>query len=182
MLTFDPNSPRSVEAPTLYHLRALISTCAAWQEICERPTEAAALAKIILGRHDDPWEGAQYTEEQLAEIFAECHLIPPPSGRSVIGRGTGGPQAETGGVFLMTIRRYVRPSEEDLGALYLGFLDAVAALEVEIIETADQRECPRLRFVEPLAGPAYGARNTETAQGRYLWAQHNVHWGDEVDA
>jgi len=178
---FDPNHPRSPEGAALYHMADLLSECDNFQTLTETDDSLAALEKVVIGYHNEPWDSDQYSVDELASLFCEAHLISSLEGERAVVRSDSSPTPEEGGTWDMSIRRYVRDSEKtDRSGLYLWFLDVVAALETEIITNADVRECPRLISISRDQGPAFGVRDAETAQGDYLWVTHTIAWGDPV--
>lgn len=181
MALYDSDNPISAEDAALWHTAALLSECSSFQTFAEKSTTAAARTKINIGRDDLPWDNDSFSEAQLADLFCSASLIATPG--KLIMTGSGSPSAEQGGEFQMVLRRYVRRSEAaDYNDVYLYVLGTIAAIEVEMIEDAEVRECPRLRWISRDAGPAYNALDEESAQGEYIWSKHTIAWGDEVEA
>lgn len=183
MPLFNFSSPLSAEAGALYHLADRVSECGRFQEISETTSAVTARSKVIVGPHAKPFDGKEYTEEELAGMLCEAQLWAPTEGGRELSKGEAvGDRPKEGGEFMLTIRRYGRPVEmEDAQDFYLWFLDRIAAFERELWDRCDVllggASCPELQSItrQQLAFSPY---KSASVQGEYLFATHLIRWGD----
>lgn len=182
MPTFSPSAPQSADAATLYHLSVLLSEITAFKSLCEAASTSAALAKIVYGIHATPQGGDEYSETELASVFCEAHLHPGEGGNDIVMLDDGSPTPISGGVFVLDIRRYARPSEIATPALrnnlFLWYFDCVNAIANDLVAGYATRQCPRItKITKPLAA-AWGDFSEKPGQGEFLFSRILITWGD----
>lgn len=187
MPLFDPNNPSSAEGRALWNLADLLAECEHAQRLAEETggtdeeNKTATRARIIVGPHAGAWDGDQFTIEEMGERFLEFQLYAPLQGpKAVLLSDASFDRGDETSDFHLITRRYVRPGELEEGRsdVYLWFLDEIGALEAELIAKSQLRDCPILQAVSREAGPAFGEKSEEEAQGVYIFARHAIKWGD----
>jgi hypothetical protein len=143
---------------------------------------ADAPAKVIIGPHEDPFDGEAYTKGELQDAFGFCQLVPSDEDSFAVfqSKGVGDPPNKSGGI-TMSLVRQVRDSEFNATGgrqdVYLFFLDRTDAIVESLLTTLqDEWWYERIRRVR---GPAFNPRANWGSQGRYMWVEFLIEWATE---
>lgn len=179
MALFDRDNPVGEETKAALALADLIAAQSRFQELCNESTEAAALTHITVGVVGQPFDGNEYTIDELADLGLQAWLTNPPESPRYSVDGYG--QASSAGTLMVHLRRYVRTGEE-LQDVFLWFWDRLCAAEAQLNTALSTATCPRVQQggLVRTAGPAREQIGEEVAQGSYLWAEWSVDWGDAI--
>lgn len=181
MPLFDASSPAGTEGGALVALQNRLSECAAYQELTGTANAAAAVQTILLGPGVDPWNGDEWTREQLEQRHCWSNAFVPVDGAASDFEGDGVQEVFTGGVFEVVI--HWKPAEIDLqdsrGDCYTFFLDRTGAIRKQLFTAvyASDPQCPRIRSVQR-SNMGWLNRVREGCEGAGLVCSLAVSWGD----
>lgn len=181
MLQYDPNNPKSPHAKALSKTALLIGDSPAFWALSETNVSTAD-EKIIVGVHERPWEGDEFTIQELHERFCEAQVYPEMPSQDVVIYDGSEAKPLSGGVLRVDVRRIARATEvatsEKRQNLFLAFYDHIAWLLMFMVEQANIDGCPRLQEVQPMVMAAFNSRDEQSAQGEYLFSKFRLVWGD----
>jgi hypothetical protein len=181
---FNIAEPMCDESVALYETKQWLAECSAAHSLVEATgtdseKKAKTLTKIIIGPHHGPWDGEQYSLQEIKNRHVEFQLyVPEQSGKIVIATGL---EIDHNGEIVWTTRRCVRDSEIDREDVYLFCVDRISALEHQLLSWFEVgRNRPRLNSITRQQGPSFSVRTVETEQGVYIYTVHTIGWGDQI--
>lgn len=187
-MLFDPLNTNSPDANALFLIADLLARAPDFRELAEitgadeAEKKANALAKIVVGIHSEPANASEYDATELATLFCEAQIFPPPDAAKVITKNDGSNAPYLAGTHALFIRRIARDAEiaghAKRNDVFLFFYDRICSLEDWLIRNADSELCPRIQTITPTTEAAFGMVSEVPAQGEYLWAHLLIAWGD----
>lgn len=180
MPLFDLNSALSCELPAAYELATRLSQAEAVQDLAETDVEATALTFIKVGISDDPFDGDQFTRQQLDVRHLLINVYAEPENGMLAQRSPAAVDDPLqGGALRVAIKRQIRESEDREDA-YNFFWDRVSAIGPAVILSSETSATGGHRFKQctRVYGPEFGARRASGDQGEYLEALLVIPWGD----
>lgn len=179
MALFDPNNPVGEETKVALALADLIADQSYFQALCNEATDTAAREHITVGVVGEPFDGQEYSIDELADKGVQAWLTNPPESPRYTVDGYN--QASSAGTLMVHLRRYVRNGEQ-LQDVFMWFWDRLCAAEAQVNAALATATCPRVQQggLVRSAGPAREQIGERAAQGSYLWAEWQVDWGDAI--
>lgn len=183
MPLYTADTARSTDVPCAVELADRISETQAYKDLTGTTSDAAALATIVVGPGEPPWDGEAFTETEIRQRHCWANIFAPGDGGSGAFLGTGVNELNESGTCQVELTW--SPTEADLAAdngaqdCYRFFWDRITALKPEIWEAVygSEFQCPRVQSID-LQGFGWTSDEREAAEGACLGASFLVSWGD----
>lgn len=182
---YDSSAPKSVESFTMNAALAILSKCECVQELLETPGDETAAAALIKQLQDPPQNGEAYTRDELEEMGNWGTLSPPPKE----GNYSASPSGASGirdveGQLWFRLHRMVPQADYNIAGgrqdVWNFVRDRSAAIVEQFAELGDPvfNDGGIVQFVFERQGlPLYNPMKDFAAQGIYIEANFNLHYG-----
>lgn len=172
----------SVDVPSAVQVAELLSATAAYEDLTGL-SGSDALATIVVGPGEPPWDGEAFTEEELAYRRAWCNVFNATDAGGSVFLGEGVNELNQQGVCQLEV--HWKPAAAHLndtnGAqdCYRYFWDRTSAIKNQLWAAVygSATQCPRIQQIDEI-GMGWTSDERETVEGAMLSCGLRVMWGD----
>lgn len=179
---FSGSDEQSEEMAALLSAQTLLSTCSALQKLLEAPGDATTTKSlIVVGSSEPPWNGEDYTVDELLNRIAWAQLFPKLSEDSFMCTWSKAVSAtpEKEGFFRLHVRRQIRESEyaapSGRNDAWKYFVNQTSLMCEQMVAATDLNL--RAHQIKRIQGPLFNNQTAHADQGIFVFADFIIPWG-----